>query len=152
MSDLKPIDKKLLNLIQEKNACTPRITMLAHKLGLPTSTVQTKLKKFEKQGVIKGYSAELDPDKLDRKLVAFKFAGKKFKKVSDLDEFGKKLAKIPEVQEVHFLVGEWDYIVKMRVKDEEEYTKIAPKIAILMDGCKGIISPKTFKDERKFKV
>lgn len=139
-------------MLQEPDSCSPRITYLARKLKLPVSTIQTKLKKFEKQGYIKQYSAELDGDKLGRPLVAFKFAGKKFSKETDLDEFGKKLAKIPQVQEVHFLAGEWDYIIKMRLKDNEEYTKISPKIAVLMDGCKGMISPKVFKDTKKIVI
>ena len=152
MKCLKKVDKDLLNLLQKKDACKPRVNWLARRLGLPASTVNTKLRKFEKEGYVKGYSTELNPDKLDRGFVAFKFGGKKFHKKSDLEEYGKKLAAIPEVQEVHFLVGEWDYIVKMRLKDKDEYTKVAPEIAILMDGCKGIISPKTFKDTHKFIV
>jgi Lrp/AsnC family leucine-responsive transcriptional regulator len=152
MNELKEIDKKLLNMVQEEWACVPRVSQIAHKLGLPISTVKTKLDKFRKEGIIKGYAGILDGTKVGRGLVAFKLAGKKFKKTTELDEFGEKLAEISEVQEVHFLVGEWDYLVKMRVKDEAEYTKVAPKIAIMMDGCKGIISPKTFKDTHKILV
>jgi len=145
-------DKKLLNLIQEEDACVPRVTKLAHKLGLPTSTVNTKIEKFKKLGVIKGFSAILDPVKVDRGLVAFKLGQKKFYKETDLDEIAIKLTKIPEVQEVYFLVGEWDYIVKMRLKDEKEYTQIAPKIAVCLDACKGIIAPKCFKETHKILV
>jgi len=149
---LKPEDKKLLNLIQEEDACVPRVTKLAHKLKLPTSTVKTKIDKFKKLGVIKGFSAILDPKKIGRPVVAFKFGAKKFKKPEDLDIIGKKLAEIPEVQEVYFLVGEWDYIVKMRLKDEKEYTEVAPKVAVCVDACKGIISPKCFKETHKILV
>ena len=150
--ELTKDDKALLNLVQEEEACVPRVTWLAHKLGLPASTVKTKLDKFRAQGYIKGYCGLVEPAKVGRGLVAFKFAGKKFKKESDLEEYGKLLAKIPEAQEVHFLVGKWDYVVKMRVKDEQEYTRVAPKIAILMDGCEGVISPRTFKDTHKVRV
>jgi Lrp/AsnC family leucine-responsive transcriptional regulator len=149
---LKEEDKKLLNLIQEEDACIPRVTKLAHKLGLPTSTVNTKIEKFKKLGVIKGFSAILDPIKVDRGLVAFKLGQKKFHKETDLDEIAMKLSKIPEVQEVHFIVGEWDYLVKMRLKDEKEYTEVAPKIAMCLDGCKGIIAPKCFKETHKILV
>ena len=152
MKKLKEIDKKLLNLIQEEEMAVPRITKIARALGIPVTTVKTKLDKFKKIGVIKGYSAIIDPDKVDRGFVAFKFGGKKFKKMEDLDVYGKKLAAIPEVEEVFFLVGEWDYVCKMRLKDKDEYTKVAPKIALLLDGCKGVISPKTFKDSHKVLV
>lgn len=147
--ELKEIDKELLNLIQEDDMAVPRVTKIAHKLGLATSTVKTKLNKFEKQGIIKGYSAVIDPEKVDRGFVAFKFGAKKFKKPEDLDEIGEKLARIPEVEETYFLVGEWDYVTKMRLKDELEYVQVAPKIAVMLDGCKGIIAPKCFKDSKK---
>lgn len=147
--ELKDIDKKLLNLIQEEDMAVPSITRIARKLKLATSTVKTKLDKFQKLGIIKGYAAVIDPAKVNRGLVAFKFGAKKFKEPSDLDEIGKLLAKIPEVEEVYFTVGEWDYITKMRLKDEKEYTEVAPKIAVLVDSCKGIIAPKCFKDSKK---
>lgn len=147
--ELNDIDKKLLNLIQEEDMAVPRVTKIAHKLGLATSTVKTKLNKFQKLGIIKGYAATIDPEKVGRGLVAFKFASKKFKEPSDLEEIGKKLARIPEVEEVYFAVGEWDYITKMRLKDEKEYTEVAPRIAVTVDGCKGIITPKCFKDSKK---
>ncbi|UCD03906.1 MAG: Lrp/AsnC ligand binding domain-containing protein [Candidatus Woesearchaeota archaeon] len=150
--ELKEIDKKLLNLIQEEDMAVPRVTRIARKLGLATSTVKTKLNKFEKLGIIKGYSAVIDPEKVDRSFVAFKFAAKKFKEPTDLNEIGKKLAKIPEVEEAYFLVGEWDYVVKMRLKDKLEYVTVAPKVAVSVDGCKGVIAPKCFKDSKKILI
>jgi len=150
--ELKDVDKKMLNLIQEEDMAVPRVTRIAHKLGLATSTVKTKLNKFEKMGIIKGYSAVIDPEKVGRGFVAFKFASKKFKTPGDLEKVGKQIAKIPEVEQVYFLVGEWDYVAKMRLKDELEYVSVAPKIAVLADGCKGVIAPKCFKDSKKVLV
>lgn len=150
--NLKPVDKNLLNLVQDEDMCVPRVTRIAHKLGLPTSTVQSKLNAFKKAGIIKGYAAFLDGEKIGKGFVAYKLGGKKFRQESDLETYGKKLAAIPEVQEVRFLVGEWDYLCKMYLRDEKHYTEIAPKIAILLDGCKGIIAPKCFKDSHKIIV
>jgi Lrp/AsnC family leucine-responsive transcriptional regulator len=152
MKNLTKDDKALLNALQEFGSCTPRTTSLAKKLRMAPSTINTKLRKFEKLGLVKGYTAVLNPEKLERGFVAFKLGGKKFHKPSDLEEYGRKLAAIPEIQEVHFVVGEWDYLCKMRVKDEKEYTEVAPKIAVLLDGCKGIIAPKMFKETHKILV
>ena len=71
---LKEEDKKLLNLIQRGDMCVPRVTKLAHELSLPTSTVQTKLEKFRRLGLITGFSAILDPEKVGKGLTAFWFA------------------------------------------------------------------------------
>ncbi len=149
---LKPVDKKILNIVQESDMAAPRTTKIAHKMKLPPSTVNTKIEKFKKLGIIKGFSAVIDSEKLGRSVVAFKFGAKKFKNTSDLEKIGKKLSGINKVQEVFFLVGEWDYITKMRIKDEEEYAKVAPNIAILVDRCEGMIAPKCFKESRKIIV
>ncbi len=148
-TELSEQDKKLLNLIQEEEMAVPRVTSIAHKMKLPTSTVKTKLNKFQKLGIIKGYAAVIDPEKADRGLVAFKFGLKKFKDTSELDKIGKQISQIPEIEEVYFLVGEWDYVAKIRLKDEREYTEVAPRMAVLLDGCKGVIAPKCFKDSKK---
>ncbi|MFH1424536.1 MAG: Lrp/AsnC ligand binding domain-containing protein [archaeon] len=146
---LKKDDKKLLDLLQNKDACTPRITFLARKMGLPTSTVQAKLDKFEKEGYIQGYSAELDPEKVEKSLVAFKFVRKKFQKPEDMHKFGEYLAKLPGVQEVYFTVGEWGFVTKWRFRDHRDYVKTIPQIGVWSDACQGMMAPKTFKDSRK---
>jgi len=149
---LNETDKKILNLVQDLDMCTPHLTRLARKSKLPISTIKSKLDKFEKLGVIKGYGAILDGEKVGKGFIAYKFGGKKFHKPEDLEIYGKKLASIPEVQEVRFLVGEWDYVTRMRVKDEKQYNEVAPKIAIMMDGCKGVISTMCFKDTHKILI
>lgn len=149
---LNETDKRILNLVQDLDMCVPHLTRLAKKSKLPISTIKSKLEKFQRLGVIKGYGAILDGEKVGKGFIAYKFGGKKFHKPEDLAIYGKKLAAIPEVQEVRFLVGEWDYITRMRVKDEKQYNEVAPRIAILMDGCKGIISTKCFKDTHKILV
>jgi len=153
MEKMKPIDKKILKLIQEENLCVPRVTKIAHKLGLPTSTVHERLNKMKKFGVIKGYTAILDPEKLDKGFVAFVFGQMKLGEKSDLEAAAGKLAKIPEVQEVYFIAGEWDYIVKLRVKDKNEYYKKVQEVVKCFEvRGQGIITIKHIKDTFKFPI
>jgi DNA-binding Lrp family transcriptional regulator len=149
---LKEEDKKLLNLIQEEDACIPRVTKIAHELNLPTSTVNTKIEKFKKLGVIKGFSAILDPEKVGRGLVAFNLSINKLGPKFKIETLGEKLAAIPEVEEVFFIVGEWDYLVKLRVANKEEYTEVIPKVAQLVTRGKGIMTMKCFKETHKILV
>jgi len=149
---LKEEDKKLLNLIQEEDACIPRVTKIAHELGLPTSTVNTKIEKFKKLGVIKGFSAILDPEKVGRGLVAFNLSRAALHPKFKIETIGEKLAAISEVEEVFFIIGEWDYITKLRVADKEEYTKVIPQLARLITHGKGIMATKCFKETHKILV
>jgi len=128
MEEVKTIDRKILRLIQDEGLCVPRITKIAHKLNLPSSTVQSRIKKMESLGVIKECTVLLDPEKLNKGFTAFILGQAKLGKDMDLDKAGNLLAKIPHVQEVFFIVGDYDYMVKIRVKDREEYYEVIKKI------------------------
>lgn len=144
---LKPIDKKILQLLQEEDFCVPRITKIAHKLQTPTSSVQAKINKMKSLGVIKGFSAILDPEKLDQSYAAFVLGQAKLGEETDLNKAANKLVKIPQVQEVFFITGEYDYLVKLRVKDKDEYFKVIQQVAKCFEvRGMGMIAPKCFKE------
>ena len=153
MEKIKPIDKKILELIQDKDLCVPRITKIAHQLQIPTSTVQARINKLQEMKVIKGFTVLVDPEKLDKSYVAFVLGQAKLGKDIDLEKPAKQLMKIPQVQEVFFITGDYDYLVKLRVKDKEEYFKVIQKVAQCFDmRGKGIIAPKCFKDSPKIVI
>ena len=129
-----------------------RPSRIAKKLGIPISSVNTKLRKFEKLGVIKGYSAVIDPEKLGLGFVAFNLSHSRLTPKFNPDIAGKKLSSIPEVEEVFFITGKWDYLVKLRVKDKDEYMKVIPKVAHCVERGEGIVAPKSFKDTRKILI
>ncbi|MFC2174694.1 Lrp/AsnC family transcriptional regulator [archaeon] len=157
MKALKAEDKKLLNLLQKDDACVPRVTMLAHKLGLPTSTVKTKIDKLVREGYVTGLSATVDPEKTGRGFVAFTLGRVPLRKDLDLvEDIPKLLAAIPEVLEVFFISGEWDYLIKFRVKDRDEYTHVIKKVAKALGEGNGrglgMVGFKTLKETHKIKV
>ncbi|HLC52301.1 MAG TPA: Lrp/AsnC family transcriptional regulator [Candidatus Nanoarchaeia archaeon] len=153
MYKLKPIDKKLLNLLQQEDLCVPRITKIAHKLQLPTSTVQAKINKMQREGMIKGFSAVLDPNQLEKSYTAFIMAQAKLGKSFDLEKVARELVKFPQIQEVFFTSGDYDYLVKLRVKDQNEYYEVIQKIGPILEArATGIVAPKCFKDSFKIVV
>jgi len=152
MLKLKEEDRKLLNTIQEEEMAVARVGKIAKKLGMPISTVNTKLKKFQKLGIIKGYSAVIDPEKLGLGFVAYNLSHSRLTPKFHPDIIGNKLAAIPEVEEVFFITGEWDYIVKLRVKDKDEYVRVIPKVAHCVERGLGIVAPKCYKETRKVLV
>jgi len=139
-------DRKIVMCLQENARMT--FSDIAKQIGKPTSTVFERVKKLENDGVIKGYRAVLDPLKVERGFTAFVFGQAKLGQDINLDRVGMELAKIPEVQEVHFVTGPYDYLVKMRVKDQKEYYRVVQKIASHFEGRgEGRVAPKTFKDD-----
>jgi Lrp/AsnC family transcriptional regulator, leucine-responsive regulatory protein len=144
---LTPTDRNILSLLQDAQFLTPRLTKIAHKLHLPTSTVQARIRKLEEGGAISGYTAVLNPVEVDKSYAAFVFGQAKLGPNADMERPAKLLAKIPQVQEVFFVTGDYDYLVKLRVRDQDEYMVVIQKVAECFEvRGKGIIAPKCFKE------
>src|ERR1700742_3609321 len=107
---LDTTDLRILQLMQE-NARIPNVDM-AKQLDMAPSAVLERVKKLEQRKVIRHYTTNIDPVAVEQKLLAFIFI-----KSSDglgCNVTGQKLAKIPEVQEVHHIAGEDCFLVKVR--------------------------------------
>ena len=110
---LDKTDLHILRLMQD-NARISNADM-ARELGMAPSGVLERVKKLEQKGVIQQYTACIDPAALNQKLLAFIFM-----KAADspgCNDTAKRLAEIPEVQEVHHVAGDDCYLVKVRTYD-----------------------------------
>jgi Lrp/AsnC family leucine-responsive transcriptional regulator len=108
---LDAIDLKILTLLQE-DARTPNAE-IARQVGLVPSAIFQRLRKLENQGIILGHEARIDPRAVGCGLTAFVFVTAA-ERVGSLGA-GARLAKLPEVQEVHQVTGEDCYLVKVKV-------------------------------------
>ena len=119
MENLSKTDKKILSLLQKDGRMS--VAAIGRRVGLTASPCADRIKRLESQGVITGYYARLAPAKLDAGLVVFvqvtlqRTAGDAFKTFTDAIEL------IPEVEECHLVSGEFDFLVKARVKDMTHY-------------------------------
>ena len=119
METLSKTDRKILSLLQQDGRMS--VAEIGRRVGLTASPCADRIKRLESQGVITGYYARLSPTKLDAGLVVFvqvtlqRTAGDAFKTFTDAIEL------IPEVEECHLVSGEFDFLVKARVKDMTHY-------------------------------
>ena len=94
---------------------------LARRVGLTTTPCKERVKRLERDGFILGYHAQLNPEKLGKGLVVFvqitlqRTAGNAFK------DFTDAIRAIPEVEECHLIAGNFDYLIKARVRDMHDY-------------------------------
>ncbi|HQU82924.1 MAG TPA: Lrp/AsnC family transcriptional regulator [Pyrinomonadaceae bacterium] len=117
---MNDIDKEILNIIQQDARISN--AEIARQVGLAPSAVLERVRKLEERGVIRGYSANLDPKQIGFGLTAFIFV-----RVSFCSSIGEELAKIPEVLEVHEIAGEDCYLLKVRAENTEELAKFFPE-------------------------
>jgi Transcriptional regulators len=112
------IDKKILNIIQKDARITN--AEIARQVGLAPSAVLERIRKLEERGVIRGYAAEIDAAEVGYGLTAF-VAVRTRECCSETD---KMLAEIPEVLEVHDVAGEDSYLLKVRVKNAKDLSRL----------------------------
>jgi len=145
------ISLKILKILQEK-ARIPNVEV-ARQVGLAPSAVLERIRKLEKQGIIDGYEVRLNPKRFARSLVAF--VSVKLKKLGDEIKVGKQLARIPEVQEVHYVAGDDAFLVKVRVADTQALgqltrDKIASNAAVQSTQTAIVLS--TYKETAKIPI
>ncbi len=113
------IDKKLLGLVQNDARMTNK--ELALKLQMSVTAVYERIRKLEREGVIKNYVALIDRNKIEKAFMVFCHI-KLVQHTKDyLVRFESEVIKLPEVLECFHVSGDYDYILKIAVKDMEAY-------------------------------
>ncbi len=113
------IDKKLLALLQEDTKKTTKELSLV--LNLSVTAVYERIKKLERENVIRKYVALLDRNKIDKAFVVFCHV-KLIQHTKDvIHTFENEVVRLNEVSECFHVSGDYDYILKVNVKDMDAY-------------------------------
>ena len=113
------IDKKLLGLLQEDTKKTTKELSLI--LNLSVTAVYERIKKLEREGIIRNYVALLNRNKIEKAFVVFCHI-KLIQHTKDvIHTFENEVVRLDEVSECFHVSGDYDYILKVSVKDMEEY-------------------------------
>lgn len=116
---LDQIDLKLLGLLQEDSKRTNK--ELAAKLDLSVTAAFERIRKLERAGVISRYMAIVEPRKVERSFMAFCQIKLVQHTKTNVSQFEKQVARLKEVLECYNVSGEYDYLLKVLVKDMEAY-------------------------------
>ena len=112
---LKSKDIELLRCLNKNGKASQR--ELAASTGTALGTVNSHIKNLEKEKIIKGYYAELNPEKVGYNLTAIINLRISKGKIMDLQD---SIAKHPQVFGVYDATGEWDSLILARFKDRQE--------------------------------
>ena len=122
MEQLDKTDIAILRALQRNAKLTTK--ELADAVHLTPTPVFERLKRLERQGIIKQYIAVLDARKLDRAFIVF--CSVKLSRMNhDIAlDFVRRIADIPEVTECYNISGDFDYLLKINVRDIAQYQEI----------------------------
>ena len=116
------IDRKILKVLQGDARAS--LQQVGQAVGLSASPCWERIKKMEAAGVIEGYTVRLNPQALglnDTVLVQLTLDSHTD---NTLEKFGEVLATIPEVLEAYLVSGEYDYLLRVVVKDTRDYERL----------------------------
>lgn len=113
------IDKKLLLFLQQDSKQTTK--ELSYKLGLSVTAVYERIKKLENAGVISKYVAILDRHKVNKDFIVLCHVKLTQHKKEYVLQFEREIMNLQEVTECFHVSGDYDYILKIGVKDMEDY-------------------------------
>ncbi|NCT17328.1 MAG: AsnC family transcriptional regulator [Flavobacteriaceae bacterium CG_4_8_14_3_um_filter_34_10] len=112
---LDTIDKKLIQLVQQNSKQTNK--ELSLHLNLSITAVYERIKKLEKAGIIDRYVAVINKEKVNKAFLVFCQIKLIQHTKEYLTKFEKEVMALDEVMECYHISGEYDYLLKILVKD-----------------------------------
>ncbi len=135
---LDEVDVQLLSLLQQDGRITN--ADLAKQVGLSPPSVLQRVRVLEKAGLIKGYFGILDAEKLGLRITALAMISLSLHQEQPIERFRRSVNEIPEILECYHVSGEFDFLLKIVVKDIRSYEQL---IRERLSKIKGIQQIKT---------
>ncbi len=119
LMNLDEIDKKILQQLQLNSRKTNK--ELSNALNLSVTAIFERIKKLERHGIISNYVALVDPEKVEKAFMVFCQIKLIQHTKTYVTQFEADVKKLSEVLECYHVSGEYDYILKICVKDMQAY-------------------------------
>ncbi|GAA4026340.1 Lrp/AsnC ligand binding domain-containing protein [Actimicrobium antarcticum] len=130
---LDKIDRHILRLLQRDG----RMVMkdLAEQVGLSITPCIERVKRMERDGVIAGYYARVSPAAIGMNLLVFVEITLNQKSAKAFEQFRHEVLRIPAVMECHLVSGDFDYLIKARIREMAEYRKLLGDMLLQLPGA-----------------
>lgn len=136
--ELDKKDRRILSILQRQGNIPNN--ELAEMVHLSPSTCLRRVKRLEELGVIRGYVALLEAEKIGRGLCVFVRVKLDHKSRADVERFENEVLKYPEVTECHVVMGEDDFLLKIVVADLNDFQKFLLDHLTAIPGLSTVIS------------
>jgi Lrp/AsnC family transcriptional regulator for asnA, asnC and gidA len=148
LPELDGVDKAILRRLQKDARVS--FNEIAKEVGTSEATVFVRIKKLQKNGVIRAFRAIVNPESVGKQVTAFALVR------AEPKSYAKVLAELQnldDVCEVYDVTGAYYSIIKMRTSTSEQLAKVLDKIGEI-DGIVGtetVIALRTIKEETEIK-
>jgi Lrp/AsnC family leucine-responsive transcriptional regulator len=119
--DLDRIDRRILKILQEDGRIA--VTEIARQVNLSITPCLARVRRLEGAGFIRGYFAQLDPERLGLSLLAYVTVNLDRTTPDVFERFSLAMHRFDEVIECQMVGGGFDYLVKVRVRDMKMFRK-----------------------------
>ena len=145
------LDKKILKRLQEDATISNKD--LAAEIGAPESTIYDRTKRLKDQKIIKAIVPLVDNEKLG--ILTTAFIRVSIERISEIRKIAEEIARFDEVLEVHEISGEWDILVKVKVRNNKELRDLEVEKIGSLRGIRGLYSLiciGTIKEDIRLKI
>ena len=150
MAKLDATDKRLLEILQEDSKIN--VKEISAKLGLTKTPIYERIKRYERDGIIKKHVAVLDTNKLEISMVVFCQVSLENQKLEALKDFNKAIENIQEVMECYLMGGANDFLLKVVVKDLNAYHQFSSSILAALPNVSQIKSTFVLNEVKRSSV
>ena len=130
---LDRIDLKILDVLQRDGRIS--MTDLAERVNLSATPCSERVKRLEREGIIMGYYARVNPAALGKSLLVFLEIKLSTKSDDVFEKVKKELEYVPEVMECHLVSGDFDYLIKARIAQMADYRTLLGDILLTLPGA-----------------
>lgn len=124
--NLDSYDRKILNVLQVNNRISQR--ELAEEVNLSPSAVNRRISALEAAGVIQFNVSIVDPALVGRPITIIVEVKLENERLDLLDEIKKRFVGCPQVQQVYYVTGDFDFLLVMNVRDMSEYEQLTREL------------------------
>ncbi len=125
-TELDAIDRRILTELQADGRMTN--VELARRAGISAPPCLRRVRRLEEAGLIRGYHADSDPQKLGWEITFFAIVGLESQKEAVLSGFEQMVATWPEVRECHMIRGGGDFLLRLVARDTAHENQLTQKL------------------------
>lgn len=132
--DLDLVDVRILRLLQRDGRLAS--AEIAKKAGVSPATCHRRLQRLFQEGYVRAIRAEVAPDRVERSTLVLVGVVLDRSTPESFGAFEKAVAKLPFILDCHLVAGDFDYFLKIRVRDIAGFNRLHGEQLIALPGVR----------------